>query len=84
MKEVDALFHGGHDPNGKMCVMEAAAYVAGLPWSDSPECVSPIIARFLRNWNDNMRTDDERTRLLAPLIPAVLGTAGIAESEMRR
>ncbi len=55
------LLHGSHSPDSKFCVMEAVAYVAGEPWSDSPECVSPVIAAFLRSWNDSM-PDAERTQ----------------------
>ena len=83
-KLIEALLSGGHSPNSKMCVMEAAAYVAGERWTDSPKCVSPTIASFLRNWNDNLPDNATRTRLLGPLIPLVLGTKGSDESEMKR
>lgn len=63
------LGHGAHPSQEAMCVMEAVAYVAGEPWSDEPECASPTIATFLRTWNDSLPSDEERTRLLAPLIP---------------
>lgn len=46
------LAFGGHDPGDDMCVMEAVAYLAGEPWSDRPECASPVIGAFLRSWND--------------------------------
>ncbi len=62
---------GSHDPpNGKMeaCVMEAVSYVAGEVWSDHPECACPVIASFLRSWNDGLPNDAERTRLLRPLV----------------
>ncbi len=65
---------GAHDPeSGQMCVMEAAAYIAGEPWSDHPQCVSPVIAAFLRSWNDSL-PDETRTALLRPLLPLVIGT----------
>lgn len=68
------LFSGSHTPSGnEMCVMEAVAYVAGEPWSDRPMCACPVIAAFLRRWNDCL-PDDDRTLLLAPLIPRVIGT----------
>lgn len=35
-----------------MCVMEAVAYVAGLPHSDHPECTDPIITRICIVTND--------------------------------
>jgi hypothetical protein len=69
------LAHGSHlTPEQGMCVMEAVSYVAGEPFSDSPACVSPVIAAFLRSWNDGLPDDATRTRLLAPLIPRVIGT----------
>lgn len=65
---------GANEPeSGQMCVMEAAAYIAGEPWSDHPQCVSPVIAAFLRSWNDSL-PDETRTALLRPLLPLVIGT----------
>jgi hypothetical protein len=66
-----------------MCVMEAVAYVAGEPWSDAPTCASPVIAAFLRSWNDALSGAD-RTRLLRPLIPRLVGSAASREVEERR
>jgi len=66
--------HGAHEPtSGEMCVMEAAAYIAGEPWSDHPQCVSPVIATFCRNWNDEL-SEPPRSELLRPLLPLVIGT----------
>ncbi len=48
--------------------MEAAAFIAGEPWSDHPACVCPVIAAFMRSWNDGL-SDKDRNRLLLPLIP---------------
>ena len=73
------------DPTtAEMCVMEAVAYIAGEPWSDHPQCVCPVIAAFMRSWNDGLPTDDDRTRLLAPLIPVVIGTASTPDAQDRR
>ncbi len=66
------------------CVMEAVAYVAGEKWSDHPSCVCPVIGAFLRLWNDALRTDEERTRLLRPLIKTVIGTKADAKVELAR
>ena len=74
LERVHTLSKGAHSPDGEMCVMEAAAYVAGEPWSDAPICVSPVITSFLRSWNDALPDDATRTRLLRPLIPDVIGT----------
>ena len=71
---ITTLASGAHTPDsGAMCAMEAAAYIAGEPWSDHPQCVSPVIASFMRSWNDAL-ADADRTRLLLPLIPHTVGT----------
>jgi hypothetical protein len=68
MKTIDldtvTLFKGAHSPDSTFCVMELAAYIANEPWSDHPKCVSPVIAAFLRNWNDSL--DDETRQILKP------------------
>ena len=48
------LESGDHDKDSHFCVMEAAAYVAGEPWTDHPACVPPTIAALLRGWNDRL------------------------------
>jgi hypothetical protein len=78
------LASGGHDnEQNAFCVMEAVAYVAGEPWSDSPQCASPVIAAFLRSWNDSLG-DEPRNRLLKPLIPLLVGTKASDEVEEKR
>jgi hypothetical protein len=81
---IPPLSEGAHDsPDDGMCIMEAVSYIAGEPWSDHPECVCPVIAAFLRNWNDNL-PDDRRDELLRPLIPLVLNTRLTKAVEQRR
>ncbi len=77
LARVAELKSGAHTANdgAAMCAMEAAAWVAGEPWSDHPECVCPVIGAFMRSWNDSL-PDDRRTALLLPLIPATIGTRG--------
>jgi hypothetical protein len=54
------LKHGSHkSPDTGMCAMEAVAWLAGERHSDKPQCVCPVIASFLRTWNDGMGNDDE-------------------------
>ena len=87
LDRVTALSAGEHpEPNGKFmaCVMEAAAFVAGEPWSDSPGCTCPVIGAFMRGWNDGLPSDDDRTRLLLPLVPKIIGTTGSPALEERR
>ena len=83
--EAQSLSSGSHDADSNaICVMEAAAYVAGEPWSDHPACVCPIIAAFLRSWNDSLLTDADRDRLLKPIILEVLDTRATSNVEQRR
>ncbi len=78
------LSSGGHGNMSEgMCVMEAVSFVAGEPWTDSPQCACPVIATFLRNWNDSL-PDDERNDLLKDLIPRLVGTRSTAAVEQRR
>jgi hypothetical protein len=65
------------------CAMEAVSYIAGEEWSDSPQCVSPVIGAFLRRWNDDL-PDDDRQRLLMPLIPEIVGTRSSDKVEEKR
>jgi alkylation response protein AidB-like acyl-CoA dehydrogenase len=77
------LKSGAHNnPQHGLCVMEAVAYIARENHSDHPECVSPVIATFLRTWNDAM-DDTDRQRLKA-LIPVVMDTRSTPEDEDRR
>ena len=84
MAALNPLGEGGHKPDGVMCAMEAAAYVAGEEWTDHPQCVCPVIAAFCRTWNDNLPTDAERDRLLKPLIPQLIQTRSMPDVETRR
>ncbi len=80
------LESGGHEaPNNGLvhaCVMEAVAYVAGDPWSDHPECVSPVLGAFLRSWNDSLADVDRQ--MLKPLIPRLVGTKASKKVEEKR
>ena len=79
------LLSGSHDADsGQMCVMEAVAYVAGESWSDNPRCACPVIAAFLRSWNDCLPTDADRDRLLKPLVLRLIDTRSTAAVEERR
>src|SRR5215471_5245065 len=76
------LSAGAHEEDGEFCVMEAVAYVAGESWTDSPVCVSQVVASFLRTWNDQLGDDDRQK--LKPLIPRLIGTATGSDVELRR
>jgi hypothetical protein len=80
------LYSGSHEEptNGiQACAMELVSWIAGEKWSDHPECTCPVIGAFMRSWNDGL-PDDERTTLLLPLIPRLVGTRGSKALEKRR
>jgi hypothetical protein len=77
------LAKGAHDSIARGAgVMEAVAYIAGEPFSDHPQCASPVVSAFLRAWND--RLDDETRQRLKPYVVRLVGTAGSDEDERRR
>src|SRR5437773_1176907 len=76
------LEKGNHTPDHAYCIMEAVAYVAGENWSDRPDCVSPVIAAFLRTWNDSV--DDTFRQRLKPYIMRVLDTRTSDADEQTR
>jgi hypothetical protein len=63
------------------CLLEAASYVAGEPWTDHPQCVSPVLGSFGRNLNDAL--PDDRRQELKPYIPRLIGTADDGKDETR-
>ena len=83
LSAVKELYAGQHTPDSKMCLLEAVAYVAGESWSDSPQCVSPVLAAFGRGWNDGMRSNKEREQL-RQYIPLLINTVSTQEVESRR
>jgi hypothetical protein len=54
--------------------MELASMLAGERFSDRPATASPVIAAFLRTYNDGI--DDDRRQDLYPLAAMIVGTAG--------
>ena len=87
LSKIQSLYSGSHPENGnghvEACAMEAVAYIAGEPWSDHPECACPVLGAFMRTWNDNL-PDGQRTSLLLPFIPRLVGTRGSKALEARR
>jgi hypothetical protein len=77
------LARGRHvSPQLGACVMELASMLAGERFSDRPASVSPVIAAFLRTYNDGI--EDERRQDLYPLASLVVGTAGGRALERER
>ena len=71
------LSQGKHrGPDHGACVMELASMLAGEPFSDRPRCVDPVIAGFLRTYNDGI--DENRRQDLYPLASEVVGTRAVA------
>jgi len=69
------LSRGSHrSPGTGACAMELASMLAGERFTDHPRAVCPILAAFLRRYNDGV--DDERRQDLLPLVPLVVGTRG--------
>lgn len=84
--ETVVLKHGSHEtPTAGMCLMEAAAYVAGESHSDHPKCVCPVLAAAGRSLNDasNWKDDEQRTRVLKPYLVKFLGTAEASTDEIK-
>jgi hypothetical protein len=64
---------GRHDSPGEgACVVELASLVARERFSDRPECVCPVIAAFLRGWNDRSAYADRQR--LRPYAQRIVGT----------
>ena len=77
------LSRGKHaSPESGACVMELTSMLGGEGFTDRPECVCPVIAAFLRAYNDLV--DDDRRQDLYPYAAAVVGTRSTPEVEARR
>jgi hypothetical protein len=78
------LARGAHStPSDGMCLLEAAAYMAGEPHSDHPTCVCPVLAAFGRAWNDGLG-DEARNHILKPFLPRLLNTRSTPDVQDRR
>jgi hypothetical protein len=77
------LSRGKHgSPRSGACVMELASMLAGEPFTDQPQAVCPVIAGFMRAYND--ACDDRRRQDLIPFASAAVGTRGDEELTERR
>lgn len=45
-----------------VCALELVAWLAGEEHSDHPACVSPVVAHFVRAWNDHLSDADRFSR----------------------
>ena len=79
------LRSGAHDRRDDgMGAMEMVAWLAGELHTDEPQCACPVIAAFVRAFNDLLPDDDARTKLLRPLVPKFVNTRGTVGDERRR
>ena len=84
LAQLPPLSSGAHESVERgVCALEAVAFVAGEEFSDHPECACPVIAAFLRSWNDSL-PDADRDALLRPFILRLPGTRSNAATEKRR
>jgi hypothetical protein len=77
------LARGKHSgPERGVCVMELASMLANEPFSDHPRCVCPVIAGFLRTYNDGV--DDDRRQELYRFASEAVGTRAAQWVEVER
>jgi len=77
------LARGRHDsPSHGVCVMELASMLAGERFTDSPRSVCPVVAAFMRTYNDAV--DDTRRQDLYGFAAQSVGTAGDGRAARRR
>lgn len=69
-------------PDHGACAMELASMLAGEKFSDSPECVDPVIAAFVRAFND--RLGHRRRQDLRPFAARVVGTHSTRAVQRKR
>jgi hypothetical protein len=74
---------GGHaNAHEGMCVLELASVLAAEKFSAYPASVCPVIATFLRCYNDEV--DDWRRQDLIPCAAMVVGSRASRRAERRR
>jgi hypothetical protein len=66
-----------------LCAMELVAWLAGEPHSDEPRCACPVAAAVVRASNDTL-DDQDRERLLRPLVPLLVDSRATVAVERRR
>ena len=83
---VTALTSGFHEsPEEGLCLLEAAAFHAGVPHSDHAEGVCPVLGAFGRPTNDGPWPSNEaRTEALGPLVALLAGSRSTSRVERAR
>jgi hypothetical protein len=77
------LTPGRHGSLGEgACVVELASILAAEPFSDRPRCVDPVIASYLRAWNDRVAYVDRQR--LAPYATRIVDSRAPGDVRRRR
>ena len=77
------LSKGKHStPEDGACVMELASMLAGESFTDHPACVCPVIASFLRSYNDSI--DEDRRQTLYAYASQVVGSRSSPRTQLAR
>ncbi len=71
-----------HDPEQGVCVMELSSMLSGEGFTDRPRAVCPVIASFLRSYNDAV--DDERRQDLYAYAALAVGTLADPQTQGER
>jgi hypothetical protein len=83
LAEIVRLEKGRHrTPQDGVCTMELVAWMAGEKHSDHPKSASPVIAAFIRSFNDAL--DSTHRQRLAVLAARMIETRGNREDEALR
>jgi hypothetical protein len=59
-----------------LCAMEMVAWLAGEAHTDDPHCACPVIASYVRAFNDSLPSDSHRERYLRRLLPRLVNSRG--------
>lgn len=74
--------HHRSPDDGEVCVMELASMLEGEHFTDHPRSVCPVIAAFLRGYNDSL--DDTRRQTLKRYAAECIGTRADPSTALRR
>jgi hypothetical protein len=79
------ILPGSHRSRGEgMCAMEMVAWLAGEEHSDGPSCTCPVIAAFVRAFNDFLPDTEARDRWLRRLLPRLIHSVASRRVEHAR
>ncbi len=87
--------HGSHGSYGEgACAMELVDYLDRRrkgkrvgktdKLTDAPACVCPALRAFVVSWNDSIKSDEDRTSILGPILSKLLDTKSTPSVETRR